>query len=289
MEQRSPEWFAARQKRVTASVVGAILGNSPYMSRNDAMRSLVRDALGAPREFTGNVATEWGTHNEAGALIDYRMETTHDVTPHGFIPFEDWAGASPDGLIGTKGGVEIKCPYGLRGALFPVPFKALADQPHYADQVQFSLYVTGREWWHFFQWSPGGTKLEVAYPDPDWRDHAIPRLRQFHAEMLDELKEGGADHLAPKRVEIDTPEAVKMVAEWDQLNEALERTAERKRDLLDSMVALAGERNALFGGRKLTLTDRVGAVAYARAVKEHLPKLDLAPYRGKASTFWGLR
>jgi putative phage-type endonuclease len=288
-EQRTQEWHEARGKRVTASMVGAILGNSPYMDRNDAMRSLVRDAIGEPREFTGNIATEYGTANEATAMVDYRMETLHDVDAVGFIPFEDWAGCSPDGLIDEKGGLEIKCPYGLRDAPAPVPFKPLADQPQYNDQVQFSLFVTGREWWHFFQWTKNGCKMEVVKPDIDWQADAIPRLRQFHAEFLHELANNAEEYRQPKRVTVDTPEAYKMVEEWDGLNEQLDALAERKRDLLDSMAALAGKRDAFFAGRKLTLTERAGSVAYARVVKEHCKGLDLEPYRGKPSRYWGLR
>lgn len=289
MEQRSEEWFAARRGRVTASMVGAILGLNPYMGREDAMRAMVRESLGLEREFSGNVATEWGTYNEAGALVEYRIKTTHDVEPAGFIAFEDWAGASPDGLVGDTGGVEIKCPYSLRAAPQgePVPFKPLADQPHYYAQVQFTLYVTGRKWWHFFQWCPADVKLEPALPDPEWQADNIPRLRQFHAEYLHELDHNPDEYRLPKRKTLDTPEAHKMVAEWDELTEQAERLAERKADLLDSMVSMAGG-DAWFAGRKLTQVERAGSVAYARAVKEHLPKLDLQPYRGKASRYWKL-
>jgi hypothetical protein len=52
---------------------------------------------------------------------------------------------------------------------------------------------------------------------------------------------------------------------------------------------MAGERDAFFAGRKLTMTERAGSVAYARVVKEHLPDLSLDKYRGKPSRFWGLR
>ena len=288
LTQRSLEWHEARKGRVTASIVGAILGLSPYMTRDDAMRAMVREALGEEREFKGNVATEYGTHNEAGALIEYRMETMHDVESVGFTPHpkEDWAGCSPDGLVDANGGVEIKCPYSLRQAEFPPPFKPLADQPHYYAQVQFTLWVTGRQWWHFFQWCPAGTKIEVVKPDKEWQDENLPRLRQFHAEFLHELENNADEYRKPKRAVIDTPEAAKMVAEWDEINEQLALLAERKKDLLDSMVSMAGGRDATFGGRKLTEVEREGSVAYARVVKEHLPKLDLAPYRGKPSRYW---
>lgn len=286
MKQRSEEWFAARTGLVTASIVGAILGNSPYMTRADAMRRLVRDAIGADPEFTGNVATEYGTANEAGAIIDYRLETTQEVAEGGFVTREDWAGASPDGLIGKTGGIEVKCPYSLRGAPRPVPFKSLDEQPHYYDQVQFTLWVTQREWWHFFQWAPNGTRLEVVKPDEEWQDACLPVLRQFHAELLHEIEHNADEHLAPKRVEIDTPEAARMMVEWDELAEQFERLAERKRDLQDAIVSLAGGKNALIAGRKVTQIEREGAVSYARVVKEHCPKVDLAAYRGKPSLYW---
>lgn len=288
MKQRSPEWFEARKGRVTASLVGAILGLSPYMTRADAMRVMVREYLGADREFTGNIATDHGTNNEAGAMIDYRIETTHEVQEIGFVPFEDWAGVSPDGLIGDDGGVEIKCPFSLRSEPAPVPFKSLAEQPHYEAQVQFTLYITGRQWWHFFQWAPNGTKLEVVYPGTDWQAQYIPAIRQFHAEFLHEVEHNAAEYLAPRRVEIDTPEAHKMVAEWDELREQIANAQERQRDLLDSMVSLAGGKDALFAGRKLTCVEREGAVQWAKVAAKYCPDADVSAFRGKASRFWRL-
>lgn len=286
MEQRSAEWFEARKGRVTASLVGAILGLSPYMTRADAMRVMVREALGAEREFQGNIATEYGTRNEAGALLDYRIETGLDVQEVGFVTREDWAGCSPDGLIGTDGGIEIKCPFGLRDAPAPVLFKTLADQPHYEAQVQFSLWVTGRKWWDFGQWAPAGFAVERVEPETDWQAENLPRLRQFHAEYLHEVKHNAAEHLAPRRVVIDTPEAHKMLAEWDEIAEQAERLAERKRDLLDAIVSLAGGQNAEIAGRKVTQVEREGAVSYANVVKAKLPDLDLTPWRGKPSRYW---
>lgn len=281
--QKSPEWFAARRDRITASSVGAILGNNPYRTRADAMRDMVREHHGAEREFKGNVATEYGTNNEAGALTEYRIETLHDVEQVGFIIREDWAGCSPDGLVGDKGGVEIKCPYGLRNEDQPA-FKSLAEQPHYFDQVQFTLWVTQREWWHFYQWSPNGTKLETVYPDEEWQAGNLPRLRQFFAEYLEERD--NSEHLQPRRVEINTPQAASMIAELDDLNARAAEIVERKRDLMDSIVSLAGGTDAIFAGRKLTCVEREGPIAYARVVKDHLPDLDLSSYRGKASRYW---
>lgn len=286
MEQRSPEWFYARVGRVTGSVAGAILGHAPYATRDDILRRMVRDYHGAESEFQGNIATDYGTINEDGALIDYRMETGNDVELVGFIEKDEWAGCSPDGLIGDNGGLEIKCPFGKRKDAVP-QFKFLADQPHYYDQVQFSLWVTGREWWHFFQWAPGGSMLERVDPDQAWLDENLPRLRQFHAEYLDAIK-APDEHLKPRRVQIDTAKAALMLQEWDDLTEAIERAEARKKALMDDLVLMAGNGNAEICGRKLTLVDRAGAISYAKALAELAPGADLEKWRGRPVQYWKL-
>lgn len=287
MEQRTDAWYQARKGRITASQVGAILGNAPYATRADVMRRMVREWHGAPAEFEGNIATEHGTRNEAGALTEYIMETGERVEDVGFVTREDWAGCSPDGLIGDDGGLEIKCPFGLRKDETPA-FKSIFDQPHYYDQVQFSLWVTGRDWWHFYQWSPRGTMLERMYASEDWRDENLPRLRQFYAEYLDE-RENPEIHLEPKRNVIDTPEAHRVMAEYDQICEAIENAEARKKELLADLVRIACEKDAIIAGRRLTKTERAGTIAYAKAVKDLLPNADLEPYRGKASSFWAVK
>jgi putative phage-type endonuclease len=284
MEQRTEEWHAARKGRITASSVGAILGNAPYATRDDVMRRMVREWHDAPNEFEGNIATEYGTRNEAGALTEYQMETGNTVQSVGFITREDWAGCSPDGLIGEDGGLEIKCPFGLRKDEVPA-FKTLADQLHYYDQIQFSMWVTGRPCWYFYQWSPRGSALEGVKVSTAWQDENLPKLRQFYAEYLAE-REDPAIHLEPKRPIIDTPEAHRIVAEYDQICEAIDRAEERKKELLADMVRIADKKDVIFAGRKLTKIEKAGAVAYAKAVKALIPNADLEPYRGKPSSYW---
>jgi putative phage-type endonuclease len=284
LEQRTEEWHAARKGRITASSVGAILGHAPYATRDDVMRRMVREWVGAEQEFEGNIATEYGTRNEAGALTEYVMETGNAVEAVGFITREDWAGCSPDGLIGDGGGLEIKCPFGMRKDEVPA-FKSLADQPHYYDQIQFSIWVTDRSWWHFYQWSPRGTAMEKVMRDYAWADENLPKLRQFYAEYLAEREEP-AIHLEPKRPIIDTPEAHRIAAEYDQICEAIDRAEERKKELLDDMVRISGQKDTIFAGRKLTKIEKAGAIAYAKAVKALIPNADLEPYRGKPSSYW---
>lgn len=277
MEQRTPAWYESRKGRVTGSIVGAILGEAPYMTRDEAMRSMVRAYHGAESEFTGNVATEYGTANEDGAIWQYEMETGNKVDPAPFVPFEDWLGASPDGYIGEDGLIEVKCPYSKK-------VKPLSDQPHYYSQIQIQLYVTGRKWCDFYVWTPDGSEITTVAPNQQWLDDNLPRLRQFHAEYLSELD--SPDHLEPLRVEINTLEAKRMIEEIDQLKEAQDNAKERQKELEASLIDMAGDRNALIWGRKLTKVERKGNVQYAKVPE--LKGVDLEPYRGKPSSFWKL-
>ena len=111
MEQRTPEWGAARRGLVTGSVAGAILGVNPHASREDVLRRLVRDWHGAEPEFNGNIATRHGQAHEDGATVDFMMETGIGVKPVGFLTYEEWLGASPDGLTDDGGVLEVKVPF----------------------------------------------------------------------------------------------------------------------------------------------------------------------------------
>jgi putative phage-type endonuclease len=286
MEQRSAEWFSARKGRVTGSAVGAILGLNPYMTADDVLRRMVREYHGAESEFTGNAATEYGTFHEAGAVFEYQLETGQSVTECGFFADEDWLGASPDGLVGVMGLIEIKCPFSQRDKV-PPELKTAAEQPHYYAQMQIEMLCADREWCDFFQWSPNGTKLETVTRDESWIATHLPELKAFHARYLSEL--GNKAHLEPRRRELYGPKASALLEQYDDLTDAIESATERRKEVLAELVKLAGEQNATINGRNLTMVEREGSVSYAKAIKELCPGADLEPYRGKPTSYWMLR
>jgi len=289
MQQRGTEWFAARKGRLTASSIGAVMGLDPYRGPDDVIRAMVREAHGVESEFKGNVATEYGTFHEAGALFDYELEYGNKVDPgEGFYTLGERLGASPDGLVNDSGLLEIKCPYGMRDTTPAKPFKTLAEQPHYYAQMQMQMLVTGREWCHFFQWCPTHSNLEtVNYNEEYVEAELLPAVNQFFVELGKALDEP-APHLEPLRKEINTGHVEKLLAEYDDLTEAMDRAKERKADVLNELVRIADSKNALMHGRKLTLVERVGSVSYAKALKAIAPDADLEPYRGKPSKSWRL-
>ena len=131
MEQRSEEWFEARRGRITASMVGAILGHAPYMTRDQAMRRMVRDHHKAESEFSGNVATEYGTFNEDGARFEYELETGNTVQEEGFPNPRRMGGriarwlAWPDGRAGNKVSIWKAQNHGRRRVLAAIGTAAL--------------------------------------------------------------------------------------------------------------------------------------------------------------------
>lgn len=283
MKQGTKEWFDARRKRVTGSISGAILGLNPYMTPDDVMRRMVRDAHGVEAEFVGNVATEHGSFHESGAIVEYEMETGNAVEPCGFFAYEEWLGASPDGLIADDGTAEIKCPYGKRNG---GEFKTAGEQPHYYAQMQIEMLCAGRKWCDFFQWAPHATRLERVYFCQEWIDENLPRLRAFYDRFLIEID--NPDHLEDKRKLVESAKASALLDEYDDLGDAIERASERKKEVLQELVKMSGERNATVCGRNLTKVQKQGSVAYAKVVAKHCKDVDLEPFRGKPSEFWKL-
>jgi putative phage-type endonuclease len=284
--QRSPGWFKARKGRVTGSIAGAALGLSPFMTPADAMRIMVREYHGAEREFTGNIATDWGTFNEAGAAFEFTLKTGLAVKECGFFEYADWLGASPDGLIGNGAVVEIKCPFGIRSDPNPV-FKEIA--PHYYAQIQIEMLCANKTWCYFYQWTPHGEDLQEYALDDKWLAENLPKLKAFHDLFLIEIK--NKDHLEPKLPEIKKKNALDLVVEIDDLNQAIELATERKKEALAELVIEVGERNCLINGRKFTKVVRSGSIAYAAIVKKLRPNLSDSykdKFKGKDSEFWRL-
>lgn len=288
MEQRSQEWFDARKGRITGSMVGAILGVDPNCTRDEAMRRMVRAYHGAPSEFVGNIATQWGiTHeDEAREALEYNWG--YEVKKASFVvhPYLQWLGASPDGFIGNAV-LEIKCPFGLRNDEEP-KFKSANDQPHYYAQMQIQMLCTDVEKCYFWQWTPHGNDLQVVEMEGEWIDENLPKLEAFYKEFMAEC-DNPEDYLEDKRPTVDTPRALQMVAEYNDLQDAIARAEERKKELLESIVEMCGGENAVFGGKKLTKVEKAGAISYAKAIKELAPNANLEPWRGKPSKYWTLK
>ncbi len=284
MEQRSAEWFQARKGRITGSIVGAVLGLSPWMNKDDVMRSMVRSALGAESEFSGNPATEYGQRNEEGAIFDFELKTGLSVQQCGFYAYGERYGASPDGLIDDDAILEVKCPFGLRDKDQP-DFKTADEQPHYKAQMMFEMLCTGRTKAYFYQWAPAGDYLELVQFDPLWIEQNMPALDAFYEEYLKELK-APDKHLAPLIVSLESRAAAEAYKAAKAHIELAEKNLEAAKNRL---IEIANGNKSNISGLLVYPVQREGAISYAKVVKDHLSGVDLEPYRGKPTSYWTVK
>ena len=177
MQQRTPAWHAARNGKLTASNIGAALGLCPWTSRTQAYNR----AMGLEK-FMGNDATRWGTQNEPNGILAYSAHTGNIVQNTGLHvhPHIAWLAGSPDGLIGTEGILEVKCPYWRKKN-----GSRLHDTipPHYYLQINLCMECSNRNWCDFITWSPEGYKIYRVSRDTSLHEQLLPFYLSFFAAM----------------------------------------------------------------------------------------------------------
>ena len=156
MEQRTPEWFAKRLGKVTASRIADLMARTksgPAASRANYMAQLVTERLtGRPTEGYESAAMAWGTEQEPNARAAYSARMGVLVDEVDFVDHPELeAGASPDGLVGEDGLIEIKCP-NTATMLEYIEERAIPQK--YRLQMQWQLAVTGRNWCDFVAYDP---------------------------------------------------------------------------------------------------------------------------------------
>lgn len=155
--QGSPEWLSARAGHATASrfkdVLAKIKSGEAATRRNYRVQLVTERLTGRPCDSYQNAAMEWGTNTEPLARMAYEAITGEIVAEASFMPHPDvqWCGASPDGLIGDDGMVEIKCPF---QSTVHVSTWQDGMPPEHMAQVQGNLWVNGRQWCDFISYDP---------------------------------------------------------------------------------------------------------------------------------------
>jgi putative phage-type endonuclease len=157
MEQRSEAWYAARLGKVTASRIADLMARTKTgygASRANYMAELICERLtGVKADSYINAAMQWGIDNEAGAKAAYSFMTDTVVDDVGFVdhPGIGMAGASPDGLVGADGLIEVKCP---NSASHIDTLLSETIDRKYILQMQWQMACTGRKWCDFVSFDP---------------------------------------------------------------------------------------------------------------------------------------
>lgn len=201
--QRDEDWFRARCGHLTASRAADVLDRLAKGGVSSRWIAYANEIL--TERITGTVtphfeteAMRWGTECEEYAREEYMVETGNGVTLCDFIlhPSIAWFGASPDGLVGDNGLIEIKCP---NTATHLNRFKAGVVLPEYKPQMLVQLLVTGRKWVDFVDYDPRlSDSWEKAWlfivryePTQAELDDALAKCKEFLAhveQQIDELR-----------------------------------------------------------------------------------------------------
>ena len=110
--EANPLWLEARLNKFTGSVVGALFGNNPYETPEDAISKLVWKT-----PFLGNEMTQWGNEHEDDCQAAYALATQTSpsaISNPGLMLSKDFGqfAMSPDGIVPTENRLlEFKCPF----------------------------------------------------------------------------------------------------------------------------------------------------------------------------------
>lgn len=196
-----PEVAAARLGKLTASRVADATATTTKgygASRANYMGELLVERLtGAPTERFVSKEMLWGIETEPRAKAAYAWYFSA-IEDAGFVEHPEIAmsGASPDGYVGDKGLIEIKCPNTATHIDF-----LLSDEVdlRYRKQMCWQLLCTRREWCDFASF------------DPRMPDELQLRVRRFELKSL----------LADKQIGDLEDEAIRFLLELSAKEDAL--------------------------------------------------------------------
>ena len=194
LEQGSPEWLQARCGSLGASRIGDAIAKTKSgwgASRENLMAELAIERItGKPTETYVSAPMQWGKDNEDDARTAYEFRYDVEVKQVGLIRHPTIRGthASPDGLVGDDGMVEIKCPNSathiatLKGAVIPLKYRL---------QCQWQMICADRQWCDWVSFDPRMPEsMRMECRRIHREDSKV--LEADVKEFLDELEEGVA-------------------------------------------------------------------------------------------------
>ena len=173
-EQRTEDWYNIRKGKMTASNAETIIANGKGLETY--IYNLMAEYYSlAEKENYINADMQRGIDLEPEAKIEFQFYTGLDIKEVGCVELNEYILASPDGLIGDDGLIEIKCPNDS------IYFKLLLSnniKPEYIAQMQMQMYVTERQYCYFVSYNPNFEKSLY-----------IKKINRDE-EMIEKLKKG---------------------------------------------------------------------------------------------------
>ena len=192
MEQGTEEWLKARCGSLGASQLNEALATTKSgwgASRENLKNRIIAERLtGIPAETFKNAAMEWGTAQEDNARKAYEAHTGVFVDEMGIAhhPALKHTHASPDGLVGDDGLIEIKCP---NTTTHIETLKAKKAPSKYINQMMWQMRCTDRQWCDFVSFDPRlPSHLQLFIVRVERDEAIIADLEAKVAEFLTEVE-----------------------------------------------------------------------------------------------------
>lgn len=191
IQQGTEEWFAAKLGKPSASNASKIITNDgkPSKQREGYLYELAGEILtGTHENGYKNESMVVGQEREAEARDYYSFIRGAEVQQVGVIYKDENKKivCSPDGWVDGKHGLELKNPM----AKTHVKYLLDGDVPaEYYAQVQFSLYVTGCDYWDFMSYVPGMKPLLLRIePDKKFQEALNIEVLRFIDDLENIVK-----------------------------------------------------------------------------------------------------
>jgi putative phage-type endonuclease len=194
--QGSASWFQKRVGALTGSRIYEACAKSKkgeyYASRENLLyEKLIERLTGQAAQHFVSDAMQWGSMYEGEARAVYETQKGTLVTECAYFPHPSIAhsGASPDGLVGEDGVIEIKCP--TTGVHLETILSGAIPEKH-TYQMAWEIESSGRKWCDFVSYDPrlpGNLSFFcMRYtPEPEFLEYLRAEVVKFLAE-LDELE-----------------------------------------------------------------------------------------------------
>lgn len=172
--QRNNEWHEQRKFRFTGSKISNLLGKQGLGKTGESyIFEVVYNGLYPDLEegfisqdMQTGIEREKHAFDKLTEILGKQFITTETC---GFFPYEDYGGASPDGLTSDDGVIEIKCPKAK--TFFEVVRTNNIDATYY-DQMQMEMLSTGRSKAYYFNYFIDLNGIEY------WHLIVVPRDEQ---------------------------------------------------------------------------------------------------------------
>ena len=195
MLQRTDEWFKFRAGKFSASDIYRLLGKEGLKKtkesiNNYAFEKALDSLYGVEEKDFFSVDIERGVNLEPLAfekfseLKDKEFLFVDECT---FIPYNNHAGATPDGYVSNNSGLEIKCP--RRTKFFKLVTNGFNEiDPKYIAQMQMQMLCAKTERTYFFNYFIDDKSNEYWHEILVPRDDEMIKLIEERIKIATEIK-----------------------------------------------------------------------------------------------------